>query len=91
MPTRHHIPTVPRIKPEGWRQLRPLIKRRVALDITQGELGVAMGTHGSNVSKAERGQVRITPEWLTRYADALDRIEDATNELRAELREVGTP
>lgn len=79
----------PRHASPNWHALRPLIQRRHSLDVTQAEIGRYMGTHGSNVCKAESGAIPISSQWVARYAAALDAIERATVELREGLAAAG--
>lgn len=48
-----------------------LYELRTAAGLTMGELGARAGTTPAQISKLEKGQVKLTVEWMTKLATAL--------------------
>jgi predicted transcriptional regulator len=76
-----HTPLVP---PDGWEDLRPWIELRRARGIAQGQIAGAANTTSTIICELERGRRRITPRWVERYRDAVERCVAALDEQRRE-------
>ncbi len=74
-----HTPLVP---PDGWEELRPWIERRHALGVAQGQIAGAANTTATVICELERGRRRVTPRWIERYREAVERCEAALDERR---------
>ena len=80
-PPTDHNPLVP---PDGWEDLRPWVELRRAREIAQGQIAGAANTTSTIICELERGRRRITPRWIERYRDAVERCVAALDERRRE-------
>jgi len=67
----------PLVPPIGWEELRPWVKLRHELGLTQGQISGAANCAPTVISELERGCRRITPRWIERYSDAVSRYQMA--------------
>ena len=56
---------------------------RRELELTQGQLAGAANCSPTVISELERGCRRITPRWVERYRDAVERCQAAIEERSA--------
>ena len=67
----------PLVPPKNWERLRPLLAKRIALGITKGQMAGAMNCSYSHIHVVERGETVLTENTISRYQDALEKIEEA--------------
>ena len=74
--------STPLVPPDGWAEIRPAIERRLKLGIAQGEVAGAANSTSTRICELERGRRRVTPHWIERYCNAVDRCAEALKEQR---------